>query len=1120
MRCFSCGSDNREGRKFCVECGQPLRAACPSCGAPTEPAEKFCGDCGAALITAQPRALQSPRTAAAAGSDIRIAQEHAGASLEGERKTVTALFADIKGSTELMRDLDPEDARAILDPVLNLMMEAVHSYGGYVAQSTGDGIFALFGAPVAHEDHPQRALHAALAIQEELRRYADGLCGQGKITVEARVGVNTGEVVVRTIETGGHTEYTPVGHVTNLAARMQTAAPAGSIAASEATQRLCEAYFEFRTLGPTSIKGFDAPVEVYEVVRAGPLRTHFEVAARRGLTRFVGREREMAAIAAALEHAVAGRGQVVAAVGEAGAGKSRLLYELKATIPDGFRVLEGHSVSHGKASSWLPVIEMLKSYFELTDQDDDRRRSDKVEAKLRALDPALAETSRYILGLMGIAGAATSLAMMDARIRRQRTLETLKRIVIGESLRQPVVLIFEDLHWIDAETQELLDLIAEGAASARILMLVNYRPEYRHQWGGKSYYLQLRLDPLGGKSADEMLRALLGEDASLQSLKRLILEKTGGNPFFIEEMVRALIEQGVLMRDGALRLTRRLTEIRIPPTVHDILASRIDALPPSEKGLLQTLAVIGKDFQLNLVRHICAIPDDELKPVLKSLQAGEFIYEQPALEEAQYTFKHALTQEVAYNSVLIERRRVLHERTAQMMETLFKDRIDEHLTELAHHYGRSANTRKAVEYLFRSGNQATSRSAFSQAITQLFAALALLPHLPNDDERARTEIAIQSRLLPSIGSQKGWATPELEPLYARARELCAQIRDPALTFPVLFEQWITRWWKLELHEGMELADQLLAMAEQVGDRKMLLSAHWACGTILFERGELVAANEHLEKAVADYDLHQPLPDKQEELRRVAALGRLYLVWHQLGYADRARAKSREALKVAERSSASFILAVAIYNVAQYNLLRGDAAAALKDAEQAMDLIESFGLMTLWPLTAAVKGGAMIARGCYEEGIAGMRQGVSAFYSSGATPPAWTMSLLASALGKVGRLEEGLRALDEGFASVAKTREQRSAPSLYQVKGELLLAQNSSNVAEGERAFRTAIEIAQRQSAKMAEIGATTSLARLLMEQDRRDEARTMLADIYGWFTEGFDTADLKEAKALLDELRV
>ena len=845
---------------------------------------------------------------------------------------------------------------------------------------------------------------------------------EGKIPVEARVGVNTGEVVVRTIETGGHTEYTPVGHVTNLAARMQTAAPAGSIAASEATQRLCEGYFEFRALGPTAVKGLDAPVEVYEVVRAGPLRTHFQLAARRGLTRFVGREREMAAMAGALEQARAGHGQIVAAVGEAGAGKSRLMYEFKATIPDGCKVLEAYSVSHGKASAWLPVIELLKSYFEIADEDDDSRRSEKVEAKVRALDPALAETLPYILSLLGIAGAGASLAMMDAQIRRRRTLEAVKRIIIRESLKQPLVVIFEDLHWIDAETQELLDLLVDSVASARILMLVNYRPEYHHEWGNRTCYTQLRLDPLGGQSADEMLHALLGGDASLQSLKRLIIEKTQGNPFFMEEIVRALVEQGVLVRNGATRLTKPLTEIHVPPTVHGILASRIDALPASQKDLLQTLAVIGKDFPLNLVRHITASPDDRLEPMLKGLQAGEFIYEQPALGEAEYTFKHALTQEVAYNSVLMERRRLLHERTGEAIEALFKDRIDDHLAELAHHYSRTANTRKAVEYLFRAGSQAAARSAHSEAVTRLSSALEFLKHLPDDAERARQELSVQSVLGHSLGTVKGWAAAELEPVYARARELCAQIRDPALAFRALYGQWIMRWWKLETDKAMELADELLAAAEDVKDPAMLLVGNSARGSTLLQLGELVSANEHLEKALAVFDLRQPLP-WELELSRVTSFGYLYSGLYGLGYPDRAWAKSREMLEVAQRSSVPYVLAQASYSAAVHNLVRGDSTAAQKHAEEAMALTEEFGFKSVSPLATTVNGAALIAQGRYEEGIAGMRRGISAWRATGGTPYTWYFCLLASGLGKIGRLQEGLQVLEEGFASVAKTGEQ-------------------------------------------------------------------------------------------------
>jgi class 3 adenylate cyclase len=517
---------------------------CSKCGSENFTGKRFCGDCGTTL-TAASATTESPTSSSGPHSAIIGVRTDASITAEGERKTVTALFADLKGSTELMRDLDPEEARAIIDPMLKLMIDAVHLYDGYVVQSTGDGIFALFGAPVAHEDHPERALHAAIAMRDELLRRGKELRMRGRAVVEVRIGINTGEVVMRTVQTGGHTEYAPIGHVINLAARMQTVARAGGIVVSENTRHLVEGYFELHELGPTEVKGIGGPLGVYEVVGVGALRSHFDVAARRGLTKFVGRENELQQMKRALELAMSGHGQVVAVVAEAGTGKSRLLYEFKTTIPAECKLLEAYSVSYGKASAWLPVLELLRNYFGIQDTDNPAARRGKLSGALDSLDPALTDTLPYLFALLAIQDSPDPLAQMDSQIKRRRTLHALKRIILRESLNQPAVVIFEDLHRIDRETQALLDLLADSVANSRVLLLVNYRPEYRHAWTNKSYYFQLRLEPLGKEHAAEMLSALVGDGVELAPLKQMVIERTEGNPFFIEELVQALFDSTI-----------------------------------------------------------------------------------------------------------------------------------------------------------------------------------------------------------------------------------------------------------------------------------------------------------------------------------------------------------------------------------------------------------------------------------------------------------------------------------------------------------------------------------------------------------------------------------------------
>src|SRR5712692_5085048 len=601
--------------------------------------------------------------------------------------------------------------------------------------------------------------YSALRLQEELRRYSDTLRLSGGAPLLMRVGINTGEVVVRSIRKDDlHTDYVPVGHSTNLAARMEQLAAPGSILVTEQTHKLTAGYFEFKALGKTQVKGVEEPLNVYEALGAGPLRTRLQVAAQRGFTRFVGRLSEMEQLRRALEQAKAGHGQIVGVMGEPGVGKSRLFYEFKLTSPSGCLMLEAFSVSYGKASPYLPVIELLKNYFQILPQDDELQRQEKLTGKVLTLDRSLEDTLPYVFALLGIADPKSALPQMDPQIRRRRTFEALKRLLVRESLKQPLLLSFEDLHWIDTETQGLLDVLSESVATARILLLVNYRPEYRHEWGTKTYYTQLHLAPFGRAEAEEFLDALLGapavgargqwnsqaEAVPLHALKQLILEKTQGTPFFMEEVVQTLVEEQVLAGEkGNYRVAKAPTELHISPTVQGVLAARIDRLAVEEKEFVQQLAVIGREFSVSLLRQVITQPEEELYRLLASLQNKEFLYEQPAFPEVEYIFKHALTQEVAYASLLQERRKSLHERTAHAIEMLFHSKLDDHYSELAHHYSRSSNPQKAVEYLQLAGQQAVQRSANLEAINRLTLALALLKTLPDTPERARQELALQ-----------------------------------------------------------------------------------------------------------------------------------------------------------------------------------------------------------------------------------------------------------------------------------------------------------------------------------------------------------------------------------------
>jgi class 3 adenylate cyclase/tetratricopeptide (TPR) repeat protein len=1032
MRCSKCGSDNREGRKFCTSCGTPLVAACPKCGAPIQPDERFCGECGTALGDAAPRATSSAQPRPLQLSDAIPATE----VIDGERKTVTALFADIKGSTELMRELDPEEARAIIDPVLQLMMDAVRRSDGYIVQSTGDGIFALFGAPLAHEDHPQRALYAVLRMQEELRRYSTRIVADGGSPIQCRVGANTGEVVVRSIATGeGRAEYTPIGHTTNLASRMQAVAPVGSIAVSDTTRHWCEGYFAFKSLGPTRLRGVPAPIEVHEVTGLGPLRTRLQRAAGRGLTKFVGREREIESMRHAAAMAKDGRGQIVAAMAEPGVGKSRLFYEFKAASGSGWMMLEALSISHGKASAYLPVLDLLHNYFEISLADDERKRREKVAGKITVLDRSLEDTLPYLFSLLGIVDGDDPLAQTDGQIKKRRTLEAIKRILLRESLKQPLMVVFEDLHWMDGESEGLLNLLADSIATSRVLLLVNYRPEYRHQWGSKTYYTQLRLDPLGKESADDMLSALLGSVGRLAPLKRLIAEKTEGNPLFMEEIVLSLFEDGALARNGEVNLAKPLASLRIPPTVQGILASRIDRLPADEKDLLQTVAVIGTEFNLGVARAASGKSDDDLNRMLNALQLAEFIYEQPATDDVEYTFKHALTHDVAYNSVLTERRKVLHEGVAHAVESLYAERLEDHLTELAYHFERSSNVPKAVEYLGRTGARAAQQVAHSEAIGYFTRALELLRRLPDGTTRDSQELDLQMAVSWSVSLVQGPLTPERESALIRARELCEHLGDDEKLMQALLALAHFRFNRRDFGSARELAERVLAMTQQAGARATAAGAHAVIGLVRSSTGQFPAAREHLERTV---ELLGAGPYRNYGALFVR-LGPAFLtgVLVVLGYPSTALRKADELLAAARRSSDPLSIATALMSYLMRHVEVRDRRMVAERADEMQSIATEYGLAYFLTAATFFRGWAMAAGGRGAEGIAEMRQHISDPMVAAAAATAQMLVAPAETCGRNGRAEEGLELVAKGLATAEQTDQRLAEAELYRLKGEPL-----------------------------------------------------------------------------------
>jgi len=1089
MHCPRCQAENREGRRFCGECGAALSAPCPACRFVNEPSDKFCGGCARPLASAEP--LPGKFSSPDAYTPKHLAEKilTVRPSLEGERKQVTVLFADLKGSMELLAERDPEEAQKLLDPVLERMMDAVHRYEGTVNQVMGDGIMALFGAPLAHEDHAVRACYAALRMQETVGRFAEELRRSQGVEIQIRVGLNSGEVVVRSIGNDLHMDYSAVGETTHLAARMEQLAPPGTILLAGRTLGLAEGYVEVKALGPVQVKGRTEPVEVYELVRTRAVGSRLQAATARGLTPFVGREAEIEAIHQALGRAEAGHGQLVAIVGEPGVGKSRLFWEfVHSEGTHGWLALESTAASYTKATAYSPIIELLKTYFRIEATDDPGKTREKVAGRLSTLDRALEPTLAPVLNLLDVPVEDPVWQALDPSHRRQRTLEAVKRLLFCESQVQPVLIVFENLHWIDSESQAFLNSLVESLPTARLLLLVTYRPEYQHGWGSKTYYSQVRLDALPPDRAQELLRTLLGRETSLEPFVKVLIERTDGNPLFLEETVRTLVETQVLVGErGAYRLARAFPPSQVPATVQAVLAARIDRLPPSDKRILQAASVIGKDVPLTLLGSIAEMPEDELRHGLDNLRAAEFLYETSLFPEVEYTFKHALTHDVAYGSLLQDRRRALHARIAEALETP-GDGSAQQVERLAHHALLGQVWDKALVYLRQAGAKAFARSANREAVAYFEKALAALGHLPESRQTVEQAIDLRFDLRPPL-LQLGRLHDVLA-LSQEAETLAQRLGDERRLAHVYTYLINYHYLKGEPDLAIEYGERCLKTAEARHDPALQALARRYMGHCYHAQGRYREA-EHL--------LRQNVAVPEGGVAYVAASGWLALALAELGEFDLAQDFLDQERRIADAGGEAYSQTIAWTLEGLVCVRRGHLDRALPLLERALQAAREKSLIVWQPIPSCVLGLSLCLLGRASEGLRLLEEGIALSEDLGvkAYLALWTAQL-GEGLLAAGLTERAGEAAHRALELALAHKEQGHRAWALRLVGEIAARDDPPKIEKAETACREALGLAQELGMRPLLARTHLELGRLYRRVGNRPEAEDHLSAAITW----------------------
>ncbi|MGH7966200.1 MAG: ATP-binding protein, partial [Candidatus Binatia bacterium] len=1013
------------------------------------------------------------------------------------------------------------------DPCLQLMMDAVHRFEGTVSRVLGDGIMALFGAPLALEDHPQRALYAALLMHEAVDRYAAELQRSRGITLQIRVGLNTGEVVVRAVGNDLHMDYSAVGHAVGLAARMEALATPGSTLVTARTWGLTQGSFRFAAQGPIQIKGVRDPIEVYELLGPSAPRSRLAIRAARGLSPFVGRARELAQLQEIATLVQNGPGQVVSLVGEAGVGKSRLLEEIKPVLrASGYLLIEGAGFAYGKTRAYLPLIQMLKRYCEIGDQDDPATYQRKLRSRLASVDISLVEYLPVFLELLGVESGDPQTTNLSAEARLQKIFNGTKQLIALQSRRQPVALIVEDLHWLDARSLAFLQGLITGIAALRVFFLLNYRPGNPYPWEDQSFSHRLRIAPLQQRASEEMFTTLVGTAPEVAALAPVVCQQSGGNPFFLEEIVQGLIETGVLAgQPGAYTLARRLSVWTLPATVQGLLASRLDRLSPSLKALLQTAAVIGREFSRALLARVARLPEQELNQALTILETREFLYETAVYPDTIYAFKHALTQEVAYQSLLHERRTALHAAVGAAAEALYAEKLPEYVNVLAYHYARSTNTDKALHYLHLAGLQAFNLCADTDALHFWGESLRVLATLPPGMERDRQEVRIRLHLI-NVLSRQDKDDGSTRAHFEAAEGVCRRLNDPRLLVKLhaALAATYVLWGRPRL--GLTHAGTAKDLAVSLGDVRLRVMTLGPLASLLWTAGRFTEGRQAAEEGISLVQQYGLLngPTDLIAYPSVQCLAIAGVCQGFLGDFAQGCGALQEAVASAGQHRVHIPQALSHWSLALLHDLRGDGSSALREANTALSIMQEVGA-----------GGWSLLVGCARDYLAARQ-------SDGPVPTPWLTQTwqekrafyelagawLAEATLRAGRQEEALRLATMALAEAEASESTWFLYAAHAALGRVLARLESRDDTGAETHLLAALRYAETMQSRplcgraALELGAVLSRKQGESERrkstDEREQARAYLTravELCG--TLGMD-ADCKRAQRLLAQL--